>query len=78
MRTMSFYWRKPETAMTRSRKKTPIAGFTTERSEKQFKKTENRRRRAAERSGQEFIRKSYGPKDGRQWLGKRYPKALRK
>jgi hypothetical protein len=35
--------------MTRSHKKTPIAGFTTERSEKQFKKKENRRHRTAER-----------------------------
>lgn len=64
--------------MSRSRKKTPIAGFTTERSEKAFKQQESRRVRAAERSGKEFVPQSYGPKDGRQWLGKRYPKALRK
>ena len=47
--------------MTRSRKKTPIAGFTTERSEKAFKRQENRRQRAAARSGQEFIPQAYGP-----------------
>lgn len=64
--------------MSRSRKKTPITGFTTERSEKAFKQQESRRVRAAERSGKEFVPQSYGPKDGRQWLGKRYPKALRK
>jgi hypothetical protein len=64
--------------MTRSHKKTPIVGFTTERSEKAFKQVENRRQRAAVRAGQEFIPESYGPKDGRQWLGKDYPKALRK
>ncbi len=64
--------------MSRSRKKTPITGFTTERSEKTFKARENRRQRAAARSGQELIPQSYGPKDGRQWLGEHYPKALRK
>lgn len=64
--------------MTRSHKKTPIAGMTTEQSEKLFKRKESRRQRAAERSGQEFIPTSYGPKDGRQWLGKRYPKLQRK
>ncbi len=36
--------------MSRSRKKTPITGFTTERSEKAFKQQENRRQRAAARS----------------------------
>ena len=64
--------------MTRSRKRTPICGFSTTESEKAFKQKEARRRRAAERSGKEYVPASYGPKDGRQWLGKRYPKDLRK
>lgn len=65
-------------AMTRSRKKTPISGFTTSDSEKAWKQHENQRERAAARSGKEHVPESYGPKDGRQWLGKRYPKILRK
>jgi hypothetical protein len=64
--------------MTRSRKNTPIAGFAKAEGEKRFKQIENRRQRTAERSGKEFIPASYGPKDGRQWLGNRYPKELRK
>lgn len=64
--------------MSRSRNKTPISGYTKTESEKAFKRIENRRQRAAERSGKEFVPQSYGPKDGRQWLGKRYPKVLRK
>jgi len=52
--------------------------MTTERSEKVFKQKEHRRERVAERSGKEFIPTAYGPKDGRQWLGKSYPKLLRK
>jgi hypothetical protein len=64
--------------MSRSHKKIPITGFTTERSEKAFKQQESRRQRAGIRSGQKFIPTSYGPKDGRQWPGKRYSKALRK
>jgi len=64
--------------MTRSHKRTPITGMTTERSEKVFKQKEHRRERVAERSGKEFIPTAYGPKDGRQWLGKSYPKLLRK
>ena len=64
--------------MTRSHKKTPITGYTLAESEKAFKQIESRRRRAAERSGKEYIPASYGPKDGRQWLGNRHPKDLRK
>lgn len=64
--------------MARSRKKTPICGYSKIESEKRFKQIENRRRRAAERSDKEFIPASYGPKEGRQWLGNRYPKELRK
>lgn len=64
--------------MTRSRKRTPISGFSTADSEKGFKQQENRRARAAERSGKEFVRQSYGPKDGRQWLGNKFRKELRK
>jgi integrase len=59
--------------MTRSYKKTPITGFAKAESEKQFKRIENRRRRAAECSGREFIPVSYGPKDRRQWHDKGDP-----
>lgn len=58
--------------MSRSRRKTPLMGVTCTESEKEFKRIENKRRRAAERSGKEFIPASYGPKDGRQWIN---PKA---
>ena len=69
--------------MTRSRRKTPIVGHTTEETEKQFKRQENRRLRAKVRSEdinanpREF-KTRYGPKDGKQYLGKDHPTLLRK
>lgn len=65
--------------MSRSRRKTPIMGITCTESEKAFKQFESRRRRAAERTGQEYVPASWGPKDGRQYLGsKPDPKWMRK
>jgi hypothetical protein len=55
--------------MSRSRRKTPIIGISTMDTEKDFKRQENRRRRAAERAGKDFVPQSWGPKDGRQWIG---------
>jgi hypothetical protein len=64
--------------MSRSHRKTPITGMTTARSEKWFKRIENRRQRAAARSGGEYTLTLYGPKDGKLWFGNRYPKYRRK
>lgn len=69
--------------MSRSRRKTPIIGMTTEPSEKQFKRQEHKRMRAKVRSEdieanpREF-KTSWGPKDGKQYLGKEMPHLLRK
>ncbi len=65
--------------MSRSRRKTPIFGHTTARSDKPFKRDEHRRERRKVRSllkdGKEEMphRRKYGdewnsPKDGKAWL----------
>lgn len=75
--------------MSRSRKKTPISGMTTCKSEKQDKRKANRKLRFAVRvaisNETEILPElreisnvwSFG-KDGKQWLGDLYPKESRK
>ena len=63
--------------MSRSRRKTPITGWTTVSSEKSWKQAQNRRRRLAEkmavRNGEDVMpdptRGQFGPKDGKAWWG---------
>ncbi len=67
--------------MGKSYRKHPICGHTCTESEKRFKQFEHRRERAAVRSGKEYVPASWGPKDGKQWLGdlaKTDPKLMRK
>mgnify|MGYP003134548349 CR=1 FL=1 len=76
--------------MTRSRRKTPITGMTCNDSEKQDKRLANRKLRAAERAWLTTDMQSPDPvmrevdevathsKDGKQWLGDRFPELMRK
>jgi hypothetical protein len=75
--------------MSRSRRRTPITGWTTAESEKEDKRRANRAFRAA---AKEAIRRSEEPphhircvsevyswaKDGKTWLGDRHPNLMRK
>lgn len=69
--------------MSRSRRKTPIIGWTNKETEKLFKRQENKRMRAKVRSEdieanpREF-KSSYGPKDGKQYFGVKWPWLMRK
>lgn len=74
--------------MSRSRRRTPIAGHTTARSDKWFKSSEHRRERAAVRSAlsddadvlphpNEFGSPWASPKDGKRWMAD-WPKVYRK
>jgi len=76
-------------AVSRSRRKTPIAGITTAASNKAFKVFEHRRERAIVRTalaaGEEDVlhHKTTGnewssPRDGKRWHGNGYPKLMRK
>jgi hypothetical protein len=73
--------------MSRSRRKTPITGMTTARSNKAFKVIEHRRERALTRSAMAVGREDTlhpkmtgdewaSPRDGKQWLGDRHPKLM--
>lgn len=75
--------------MARSRKKTPIAGITTAVSEKQDKRLANRRLRIAVRHAisvddevipllREVSNLWSFDKDGKRWIGNRFPDASRK
>lgn len=74
--------------MSRSRKKTPITGVTTARSDKPFKVAEHRRERRAVKAQLDEEReppppKSFGDpwdgnKDGKMWLDEPSPKLVRK
>lgn len=74
--------------MSRSRRKTPIVGMTTAESDKRFKQAEHRRERRAVKSvdlaiadlpaRQAFGNAALSEKDGKQWLGDRFPKLMRK
>lgn len=78
--------------MSRSRRKTPIGGITTAKSEAEWKAKAARRLRAAARqilasrpeddklSGKrwEVVNPWDGPKDGKRWFGNAYPKDMRK
>lgn len=75
--------------MAHSKRKTPICGNTTARSNKAFKTIEHRRARAATRAAiisdaevmphdKETGSPWASPKDGKQWFGKRHPKLMRK
>ena len=64
--------------MGKSVRRTPIMGFTTSDSEKDFKRIEHRRRRAGERSGRDYTKAAYGPKDGKRWVHDPEPKWMRK
>lgn len=74
--------------MSRSRRKTPIIGITTARSDKPFKVAEHRRERCAVRTALAShadvdLNKAFGnpwnaPKDGHVWVGNDRPHLLRK
>jgi hypothetical protein len=74
--------------MSRSRRKTPIAGLTTADSDKAFKEAEHRRERRAAKAtikagGEPTDPKAFGnpwagEKDGKQWLSARLPELRRK
>jgi hypothetical protein len=75
--------------MSRSRRKTPITGITTARSNKEFKQIEHRRERAIARTaiaaGKEDILhpKATGnewasPRDGKRWWGTQQLRLMRK
>lgn len=82
--------RREKERMARSRRRTPIIGHTTAASEKPDKQHANRNCRAALRSALKLdpdgvlptLRNVSDPwamaKDGRQWIGDRYPKLMRK
>jgi hypothetical protein len=69
--------------MSRSRRKTPIFGITTAKSDKEFKVREHRRARRAQRQGVEAHPKACGDpwksvKDGKQYWPEGGAKAMRK
>lgn len=78
--------------MSRSHRKTPITGITGAKSEAEWKAKAARKLRVATRgllatqpeaetlSGKrwEVVNPWDGPKDGKSWFGKRYPKSMRK
>lgn len=74
--------------MARSRRKTPIVGITTAETEKPFKVAEHRRERRTIKAKlrhdddlpdpKAFGDPWDGDKDGKQWLGDRHPKFMRK
>jgi hypothetical protein len=81
--------RSQEISMSRSRKKVPITGIAVCDSEKQDKQKANRKLRAAVRVALAFDQDmmpelravsnvwTFG-KDGKQWLGNRFPELSRK
>ena len=86
-------WRKKNSTVARSRRRTPIAGITTAASEKQDKRWANRIPRLATRRAvmrdpdpdaavlpvmREVSDEWSMAKDGRSWFGQRNPKLMRK
>lgn len=72
--------------MSNSYRKTPICGWATARSEKQWKRNCHKRQRVAERTALAALndqisdptKGEFGPKDGRQWIAGRAEKVMRK
>lgn len=77
--------------MSRSYRKTPIVGMTTAESDKEFKRQCHKAARQAEREALAHVDMDtehveierpdmggYGEKDGKQWLGDRFPEEMRK
>ena len=74
--------------MSRSRRKTPVVGITTAKSEKDYKSAAHRQERTMAKrclrraeevpGGKSFGDPWNGDKDGKQWLGDRFPELLRK
>ncbi len=74
--------------MSRSRRRTPIAGNTTAPTDKPFKQIEHRKARAAERAAlargedppsvRAFGNPYSSQKDGKHWRSSPWPKLMRK